>query len=329
MVELRLLPGPRLLWQTYPMKEVADVAERAHEFLFETVELDPAVTLADLMQLLIRNSTLRAVFRRDWADELCEEAAKGPLADDAAERDPVERIEYLELYSQWHRDSRANRYDPLHRLHLHGVGPELDADAPDYGVKKGGRIQWGVSCSSLRKLLPLPVRVRTTVSVQEADLDAKAYGREVATAELDGVSLGQVLHGLLWELSFHGGPQETQEFNDSLKEQLAEIEAGTAVTTSSTDLFDDLYRAGCATLFETLGSQAPADVAHFLRDIDDDGDVVQALHAKFGNEVVVKPEFHGLPGREFRVAFREAKHADDTWLTKLRERVRNRQQASS
>lgn len=326
MDELRLLPGPRLLWQTYPMKTAEDVTDRAHEFLFETVTLDPAVTLADVMQLLIGNPVLRAVFRRDWADEICVEAAKGPLVDDEAEKDPVERIEYLELYSQWHLDSRAQRYDPVHRLHLHGIGPELEVDAPDYGVKKGGRIQWGVSCSSLRKLLPLPVRVRPTVSVREADLDAKAYGREVGTAQLDGVALGQVLHGLLWELSFHGGPQETQEFNDSLKEQLAEIEAGTVITTSSTDLFDDLYRAGCAALFETIGSHAPSDVAHALRDIDDAGDVVQALHAQFGDAVAVKPEFRSLPGREFRAAFREAKHADGSWLEKLRERVRSRQQ---
>lgn len=329
MNELRFLPGPRLVWQTYPMKKAAEVADRAHEFLNETVALDPAVTLADVLALVASNPVLLAVYRRDFISELCEEAAKGALPDADTERNPTERLEYLELYSQWHVDSHAKRYDPQHRLHLHGVGPVLEEDAPNYGRTKGQRIQWGISCANLRSLLPLPVRVNTSVSVQESNLDAHAYGREIDRVELAGVSLGQVIHGLLWELSFHGGPQQTQEFNESLREQVAEIEAGTAKTVPMNDLFDDLHRSGCKGLFETIGEQSAADVAHALRDIADEANATEALKSVFGDEVVVREEFRGLAGREFRAAFRKAEYADKGWLKKMRERAKAREGTGS
>jgi hypothetical protein len=213
VTELRLLPGPVLLYRPLhgPSDDArpreTDVAERAVEFLFEPVELAQDVTLSDIFKLLDRCPELRGVFRRDFAEELCVEARKGPLPQSRG-NDPEEvgGIEFLELYRSWECDSSKKAYSSTFRLDLHGVGPVLPVDVPGYSVKAGERINWAVSLTPLRELLNLPVRVREQFSITEDDIDARAYGDVVAEAACSEICLGQLMHGLLCELAFHGGP---------------------------------------------------------------------------------------------------------------------------
>lgn len=64
------------------------------------------------------------------------------------------------------------------------------------------------------------------------------------------MTLGQVIHGLLWELCFHGGPQEQQEVIEELERRVAEVDAGTVELVSGDSLFERLDRPGCVKLFE-------------------------------------------------------------------------------
>jgi hypothetical protein len=286
---------------------VRNVADDAVAYLFEPVDLHPDLTLGDILKLLDTCPELHAVFRRNWSVDLCEEASKGPLppkkhgnpADDAG-------IEYLELYWAWALDTHSQTWRSVHGLELHGIGPVLEFDAEDYGVKAGERIKWSVSLTPVRELLELPLRLSEELSITEDDIDARGYGKAVVKGRCNEVLLGQIIQGILDELCFHGGPEKATEISDSLKAQMAEIDAGTAKLTPVDDLFEKWDRPGFSALFETLGDVRPAEVRHAMHGIEDDTPVGPALDSAFDGRVVVKEAFRNRPGREFRKLFRAA-----------------------
>jgi hypothetical protein len=244
MQHLILRPGPQLVIRAFRpepdgnrLKEV-DVTGRAHEHLFELVTVHAETTLADIFRLMEASPLLQKFYRRDFAEELCAEARKGAAEPPARERAAHEGIEFLELYQEWGLDTSTNEYSGMQRLHLHGIGHELAEDLPEERRKKGERIEWSVSLTPLRELLSLPVRVKDEVRITEEDATAKAYMSEIRRARCADVRLGQVIHGLVWELSFHGGPQEQLEVSEDLKRQVAEVDAGTVEFVSADDVFE-------------------------------------------------------------------------------------------
>lgn len=238
MQDLILRPGPVLIartWETDGKHEDGrwdelDVTDRAHERIFEFITMDAAVTVGDIFRLLDASPLLQQVFRRDFAEELCAEARKGPVTAAKAGNDSSahEPIEYLELYQQWSFDTSTSVYGPTQRLHLHGIGFELQEDSEEHHRKKGERVRWSVSLTPLRELLPLRLLVNPEVQVAEDDLNAKAYGDEISRVRHPDVTLGQVVHGVLWELSFHGAPEMQSDVMEELKNRVAEVDAGNA-----------------------------------------------------------------------------------------------------
>ena len=315
MQHLILRPGPTLVVRPFKPEpgdlggqlNEADVTGRAHEFLFEFITLQSGTTLGDIFRLMDASPLLQQFYRQDFAQDLCAEARKGPLDPPARDRASHEGIERLELYQQWGLDTSTNEYSGTQRLHLHGIGHELKEDVPEDGHKKGERIQWAVSLTPLRELLLLPINVNPEVQITEVDADAKAYMLEIRRARHPDVTLGQIIHGLLWELSFHGGPQEQQEVSEELNRRVAEIDAGTVEWVSGDDIFEPLDRPGCDALFDDLGGRAPREIATAIRDIEDDENAAAWLDKAFDGSVVVTAQFRDRTGREFRKAFRAAR----------------------
>ena len=283
-----------------------DVSSRAHELLFEPITVHAETTLADIFRLMEASPLLQKFYRRDFAEELCAEARKGAVEPLARERAPHEGIEFLELYQQWGLDTSTNEYSGTQRLQLHGIGHELAQDLPEERRKKGERIEWSVSLTPLRELLSQRILVNAEVRITEEDATAKAYMSEIRRARNTDVTLGQVIHGLLWELSFHGGPQEQQEVSEELKRRVAEVNDGTVELVSGGAIFEHLDRPGCDALFDDLGGRSPREITAAIRDIDDDQNAAAWLERVFEGAVVVKAQFRGRTGREFRQAFRAA-----------------------
>ena len=283
-----------------------DVSSRAHELLFEPITVHAETTLADIFRLMEASPLLQKFYRRDFAEELCAEARKGAVEPLARERAPHEGIEFLELYQQWGLDTSTNEYSGTQRLQLHGIGHELAQDLPEERRKKGERIEWSVSLTPLRELLSLRILVNAEVRITEEDATAKAYMSEIRRARNTDVTLGQVIHGLLWELSFHGGPQEQQEVSEELKRRVAEVNDGTVELVSGGAIFEHLDRPGCDALFDDLGGRSPREITAAIRDIDNDQNAAAWLERVFEGAVVVKAQFRGRTGREFRQAFRAA-----------------------
>jgi hypothetical protein len=287
------------------LKEV-DVTGRAHEHLFEFVTVHAGTTLADIFRLMEASPLLQKFYRRDFAEELCAQARKGAAEPSPSGQAAHESIEFLDLYQDWGLDTSTNEYSGMQRLHLHGIGHELAEDLPEERRKKGERIEWSVSLTPLRELLSLPVRVKDEVRITEEDATAKAYMSEIRRARCADVTLGQVIHGLVWELSFHGGPQEQLEVSEDHKRQVAEVDAVRVEFVSADDVFEPLYKPGCDALFEELGGRSTREIAAAIRDIEDDQNAAAWLERVFEGAVMVKPQFCKRSGREFRKAFRAA-----------------------
>jgi hypothetical protein len=154
--------------------------------------------------------------------------------------------------------------------------------------------------------LSLPLKVNAAVSIIEDDINAKAFGHVISRGNHPTVTWGQATHGVLWELSFHGVPEQQTEFGDELNRSLAEVKAGTAELVSGDGFFDELDKPGCEALFDTLGGQTPREISRALSEIEDDENAAERLEAIFGRDVVVKAQFQAKTGREFRKAFRAA-----------------------
>lgn len=213
MRDVILRPGPELVLSEYcppavpdgsPGTEESEITHCAHEFLFDAVTVDPGTTLADVFRLLEASPVLKLVFASWFIEALCVEAHKGPKRRPADP--PEETVEALELIPQWRRDARTRTYEQTGRLLMHGIGPVLPDGCPEFNVPPGGRQGWDVSLSPLRELLELPVRVNHTLDIVVENRRSKAGGVTVEHGRLATVTLGQVLDGLLWELSFFGGP---------------------------------------------------------------------------------------------------------------------------
>lgn len=322
MTELKLIPGPSLIshqWVYDKTTEIGewvdvDVTSRAHEFLFDDVDIGDGFTLADLFRLLEACPVLQQIMRRNFSDELMAEARKGVSQEFKAGYDP-EGIEYLELYQLWHKNTAISEYQPTHRLNFHGVGYALrePVNQPDgFSHPVGYRIEWSVSCAPLRDLLLLPIKFKTKVIVCEDDLDAKKYAHMVEEVSVCSASLGQVLHGVMWELSFHGGPDGQAEVITDLKKSMAEIDNGTAdlVSLDESDIFGDLDRPGIVAMFNSIGNHKISELTSELRALEDDEPVAAGLAKTTLSGVVVKPEYANLGARAFRKLFREAQRVE-------------------
>lgn len=316
MDDLILLPGPRLVQRASPADDDeeagqvadSDITSRAAEYLFEPVRLDPEVRLADILRLFDACPPLAQVFCRDFAAELVAEARMGPLPQ-STEGDPPEvaGIEWLELYWTWTLDTSTSTFGNTHRLDFCGIGKVLQVDAPNYGASAGDRINWSVSLTPVRELLDLPIRIREELAILEDDIDSSNYGGRVQQASLRTATLGQVIHGILYELTFHGDPLQQERFRDELLRRKREVDEGTAGLIPADEMFPaDMHAASIDAMFDSLGGVSPRDVVRSMRSMEDDQAAGEWFDDEFGGAVVVREQFRLRPGREFRKLFRAA-----------------------
>lgn len=249
--------------------------------------------------------------------------------------DPQE-IEYLELFRLLDFHTGAKTFDSGSLVHFHGVGFELreDTEMHGYTQEKGTRTNWSISLTDVRELLPLPLRYQPKVTVCENDLDAKAFGHEVYAFQWPQITLGDLLHSVLWELSFHGAPTEQQDFRDELLARKAEVDESCSASDSDVlpeaqepaadsseepsksdgqwwpDLMETFDQPGVQAVFEAQGDLKVLEITRALRKLDDDADVMAGLADILGDratQLVIRPAFSELKARALRKVIRETK----------------------
>lgn len=321
MVQLKLSAGGKLD-ACYPGEggkpTWVPVRQVAHRYLFDEVELDPSTCLQDVFELLVADPVLVQIYQRESAAELLAHAQRGHGPTHVASPGPG-AIEYLELYQVIEFDTDSKTVAQLNDVSFHGIGYELAEDLEEDGFTrpKGSRIQWGIGLTDLHELLPMPLRVKQGVVVCEGDLAARRYGHEVFSFNRTRLTLGQVLHGVLWELSFYGTPETQDEFVselgqrlDDVKEQLENEKAGRPSTlVSIEDLFKDFYQEGVRAMFEATGNLTAYAITSALRQLEDDEAVPAGLARVLGDaaqQLVFKNDTANLPARAFRKALQQA-----------------------
>jgi len=190
-----------------------DATNFAHTLLFETCSIDEGVTLRDIFKLVNSNmSTLESVIN-NYCKEYVEVGLEAPFHKD-------EKLTSLELF--WHIDLvDSSRLIGNTIPWFHGLSTEAN-----------GRVgQYALDLCSVDKIVDLPIKLSTKFALVPDDYSKTPI--EYGEADF---SLGQILYGIFYELSFHGSPRQQKEFEDELSKRVAQIESGEVETIPWDDL---------------------------------------------------------------------------------------------
>lgn len=165
----------------FDLETAKDVTHHAPTLLFEPCRLDEDVTLKDIFLLIQHHIDVFEKILGNWCREFTTEALSTPSQ--------VEDLLYLELYYTLQVEDGA--LEGINHPNFHGVGQ----DSP-----------YSLSFLPLNKLADLPVKLGP------AQIEQSSYPTLY--------TLGNILNGILWELSFYGPPaqrdQLAKEVNTSL-----------------------------------------------------------------------------------------------------------------
>lgn len=190
-----------------------NATDRASAYLFEKLTLAKELTLRDVFSLIEKSPFLKESLHHYWIDEFLIEAKNAARA--SVEMN-ARSIECLELYWSWEFDQESQIYKSPLRPDFRGVGilQQEDIIEHDHVVcPKGQRINWSISTAELGEIIDLPLKIGDEPLVTEDAPPIKI---------LCDTTLGQMLEGIFWELSFHGGPEGRRSFNEDLEKAAKE-----------------------------------------------------------------------------------------------------------
>lgn len=203
-----------------------DVTDQAIRLMFDVVELEEGVTLKDLFLLMNTELDIFDAMIGNWCKEIVTEGlTKEPKQYGTYDS---QEIEFLELYWNLWYDGKTPSFRGFSRPDLHGLGYVLQEDLMhswgEIEWPKGHRIPWSLSFQSSNKLINIPIKLASEVPVYNDNLDDKDnWHRVLTTYQGAEYTLGNILYGIIWELSFHGGPESRDEAGAELKELAKEI----------------------------------------------------------------------------------------------------------
>ena len=192
----------------------SDVTDTAIRYLFEPCTLEEGVTLKDIFLLLNSNLAMFDTVLGNWCCDIVTEGLSQPAK--VFNGYNKDEIEYLELcYYAHYNDKEKCEFHGTHRPDFGGIGWELrenvyhDWDDKETGSKaieyeKGSRISWSLSYTPSSEIINLPVKLSNKMAVYNSDTTDGNYMKELYHFMDPEYTLGEILNGIIWELSFHG-----------------------------------------------------------------------------------------------------------------------------
>jgi hypothetical protein len=137
-------------------------------------------------------------------------------------------IEYLELYWNLYKEGNQ-RLSSYAFPSIHGIGFVQKEDLYQNQIlmcKAGERIAYAVELTPVNELAYLPIKLASELIITD-----QSYKPEdnLKFANCD-YTLGQILYGIVWELSFFGNPTSRNKMVDELTSRIKGIEDGTVKT---------------------------------------------------------------------------------------------------
>lgn len=196
-----------------------DITSNAPYFLNEKLVLEDDVTLRDVFLLIREHQDFFDIFINNWVDEIVAEGLDNPPMLDTGEQ----RIDFLECY--WHLavdvkrgDMWGNRFPDFHGITLKKNSTEVETN-------------WGLSFSPAYTLIDLPLKLNGEMNIWDDSLDRldrKPEEWSLLKIKNPEYTLGGVLYGIIWELTWHGPPSDRDGRKDELDESIKCVKDGTA-----------------------------------------------------------------------------------------------------
>jgi hypothetical protein len=188
-----------------------DVTDNAIRYLFDTCCLEETLTLKDLFLLLNTNLDQFDLIFGNWLKEIVTEGLTKeaePYGDYSADN-----IEWLDL--RWYISRDKDSFCGYDRPNFGGVGYKLKKETKPF-YKKGSRINWGVSFSSANELINIPLRLNTDFTITNEDSDQGKFMEEIAVFKNATFTLANIIYGVIWELTWNGGPEDRENRRQDL-----------------------------------------------------------------------------------------------------------------
>lgn len=231
MESLKITKGGKLIETEWVYDEAkkegsyvsTDVTDQGIRHLLNGATLDEGVTLKDIFLFLNTELDIYDSIIGNWCKDIVTEGLTQP--EKIFNGYNPDEIEYLELY--WNLHQQAEGTYGLVRPDFHGVGWVLQQDKLfEWGEvewPKGQRIPWGLSFTPTNELINLPLKLNPELDVYDDDHDSADWGKKLFTVKKPDFKLVDILNGVIWELSFHGGPPSRQKLRDELHEAVDKI----------------------------------------------------------------------------------------------------------
>jgi len=204
-----------------------DVTDDAYLYLNDNVKFEEGVTLRTLFSLIHKHIDIFKLIFGNWIDEYTDVILNGV----PEKEDDEGSIDYLRVYFFIEVDDKGNELSIPAWPDFDGIGV---AKTDDVVYKKGDTIKWGVGYSPMQNLADLPIILQEKVEVWYSK------SKELKEYESNGFTLYQVIQGIVWEISFHGGPEQTSKFMDKIQVQIERIKSGEEKTYPLEDLLGGL-----------------------------------------------------------------------------------------
>jgi|CXWL01.1.fsa_nt_gi hypothetical protein len=220
-----------------------NVTKNAFQHLFDECDLEDGVTLRDIFLLARENMWILEPVIGNWIKEIVAEGLDNP-SKTVFEYDPYQ-CEYLELY--WHLRQSTHDYSGsiektfsgTHFPDFGGTGYEIKETFKEensgFEYLAGTRISMAIDFSPTPGLIDLPVKLNRDCRIYDEDYTKpvetrynKEEGGYPTIYKADGMqfTLGHILQGIFWELSFCGGPEDRDAKAKELKDTIARIDRG-------------------------------------------------------------------------------------------------------
>lgn len=211
---------------TYTQKDITDIAFR---YLFDECCLEDGVTLKSIFLLLNKNLDIFDSILGNWCKEIVTEGLSQPETVYTNIYDP-DGMEYLELYWDLRKTPIWNEADSKFESNnviltgskrplFHAVGYELkedlysswDVNKHHIEQKKGSRIIWSLSFQKSNHIINIPLKLKKEVSLMDESNFYNDHTKDVTQLVYfndSDYTLGDILNGIIWELSFFGCPEK-------------------------------------------------------------------------------------------------------------------------
>lgn len=223
--------------------EDQDVTEYAARFLFDICVLEKGIILKDIFLLINSDMETFKKVLGNWCEEFIKEGLFGPEKPYTGEYTPDD-IEYLELVWNLSYDDKEPIFSGHHRPELYGVGFELKEDKlfkwGEVECPKGTRQSYGVSLTSANELVNFPIKLNNKLTITDDNHEHENWMKPIGEYKNPVFTLGNILDGIFWEISFYGSPEKRKKILEELNERSREIEEGTAKLIPMEEVFKDL-----------------------------------------------------------------------------------------